>query len=81
MGGSKQPSNDVVGLLFGVQNGLEVAIVDATEALYTIEDGQLAFDGPSLVKKKELCKCSMHHLAWYEHVRRVIHSFGCVFIV
>ena len=40
MGGSQLKKNDpVVGLIFGVQNGLDVEIMDATDAVYDVVAG------------------------------------------
>lgn len=45
MGGSKLKKDDpVVGLIFGVQNGLDVQIMDGTDAIYTVENGKVILD-------------------------------------
>ena len=45
MGGSQLKRNDpVVGLIFGVQNGLDVQIMDGTDAVYNVVDGKVVLD-------------------------------------
>ena len=45
MGGSQLKKNDpVVGLIFGVQNGLDVQIMDGTDAVYDVVDGKVVLD-------------------------------------
>ena len=45
MGGSQLKKNDpVVGLIFGVQNGLDVQIMDATDAVYDVVAGKVVLD-------------------------------------
>ena len=39
-----QKDAPVVGLLFGTQKGLVVDIVDATDAIYTVQDGKVVLD-------------------------------------
>jgi hypothetical protein len=54
-GGSKMPSNSpVIGLLFGVQNGLDISIIDASDAIYEVVGGVVVLNSVEIEKKKVL---------------------------
>lgn len=69
MGGTKfRPDDPVLGFLFGVQNGLDVSIIDATEAVYEVVDGNIVLNKAKTVEKRELwTKVFATHelLGWY----------------
>jgi len=45
MGGSLfKPTDPAIGLLFGTQTGLDVEIIDATDAIYSMESGEVVLD-------------------------------------
>jgi COP9 signalosome complex subunit 6 len=70
MGGSKLPSNyPVIGLLFGIQTGLDVSIIDATDALYEVDSkGEVVLHCAEIEKKKGLWTAvyaNYEMLGWY----------------
>ena len=69
MGGTKfAPTDPVIGLLFGVQNGLEVSVIDATEAVYEMVNGRAVLNAAKVLEKRELwTKVYANHelLGWY----------------
>ena len=68
-GGSRMASNSpVIGLLFGVQNGLDISIIDATDAIYDVVGGVIILNSPEIEKKKRLFTAvfaSYELLGWY----------------
>jgi len=69
MGGTKFAKTDpVIGFLFGVQVGLEVSIIDATEAVYEMSEGRAVLNKAKTAEKRELwTKVYANHelLGWY----------------
>lgn len=70
MGGTKfRPDDPVVGFLFGVQDGLDISIIDATEAVYEVgSEGNIVLNKVKTVEKRELwTKVFANHelLGWY----------------
>lgn len=69
MGGTKfAPTDPVIGFLFGVQSGLEISIIDATEAVYEMVDGRAVLNAAKVGEKRELwTKVFANHelLGWY----------------
>ena len=69
MGGTKFASTDpVLGFLFGVQNGLEVSIIDASEAVYEMVNGKAVLNAAKVLEKRDLwTKVYANHelLGWY----------------
>lgn len=70
LGGSKTPHNaPVIGLLFGIQNGLEISIVDASDALYHVDDNNnIHFMDDEILKKIDLWTAVFNTyelLGWY----------------
>mmetsp|Transcript_52 Transcript_52/g.63 ORF Transcript_52/g.63 Transcript_52/m.63 type:complete len:306 (-) Transcript_52:403-1320(-) len=68
-GGSKMPSNSpVIGLLFGVQNGLDISIIDASDAIYEVVGGVVVLNSVEIEKKKVLMTAvftTYELLGWY----------------
>lgn len=68
-GGSRMASNSpVIGLLFGVQDGLDISIIDATDAIYDVVGGVVILNSPEIEKKKRLFTAvfaSYELLGWY----------------
>ena len=75
-GGSKMARNSpVVGLLFGVQSGLDISIIDATDAIYDVTPSSMLGGEPTIVlnsveieKKKRLWTAvyaNYELLGWY----------------
>lgn len=69
MGGTKfQPNDPVIGFLFGIQDGLDISIIDATEAVYEMIDNRAELSKEKNVEKCELwTKVFSNHelLGWY----------------
>jgi len=70
LGGSRISSTSpVIGLLFGIQNGLEISIVDASDALYDVdENNNIQFMEEEIKKKIELWTAVFNTyelLGWY----------------
>jgi COP9 signalosome complex subunit 6 len=63
------PSNSpVIGLLFGVQNGLDISIIDASDAIYEVVGGVVVLNSVEIEKKKVLMTAvftSYELLGWY----------------
>ena len=58
----------VIGLLFGIQNGLDISIIDATDAIYEVVGGEVILNSPEIEKKKRLFTAvfsSYELLGWY----------------
>lgn len=58
----------VIGLLFGIQNGLDISIIDATDAIYEIVNGQIILNNAEIEKKKRLFTsvfANYELLGWY----------------
>jgi len=58
----------ILGLLFGVQSGLEVTIFDSSEVTWIVENGEVKFDMPAVCKRKELYEAVYRNyelLGWY----------------
>jgi Maintenance of mitochondrial structure and function len=58
----------VIGLLFGIQNGLDISIIDATDAIYEVVGGEVVLNSPEIEKKKRLFTAvyaSYELLGWY----------------
>jgi Maintenance of mitochondrial structure and function len=58
----------VIGLLFGVQNGLDISIIDAADAIYDVVGGEVVLNSPEIQKKKKLFTAvyaSYELLGWY----------------
>lgn len=70
MGGSKLlPGSPVIGLLFGIQSGLNISIIDATDALYDVgPSGAVIMNMPKVVEKVRLWTAvftNFELLGWY----------------
>eukprot|EP00596_Hydrurales_sp_CCMP1899_P002542 CAMPEP_0119035040 /NCGR_PEP_ID=MMETSP1177-20130426/2023_1 /TAXON_ID=2985 /ORGANISM="Ochromonas sp, Strain CCMP1899" /LENGTH=263 /DNA_ID=CAMNT_0006992919 /DNA_START=363 /DNA_END=1154 /DNA_ORIENTATION=- len=63
------PSNSpVIGLLFGVQNGLDISIIDASDAIYEVVGGVVVLNSVEIEKKKVLMTAvftTYELLGWY----------------
>ena len=58
----------VIGLLFGIQNGLDISIIDATDAIYEVVGGEVVLNVPAIDKKKSLFTAvyaKYELLGWY----------------
>jgi COP9 signalosome complex subunit 6 len=67
-GGVPSPESKILGILFGVQEGLQVSIFDATEVSYTVTEGRIVVNHDSVDKQKQLYSAvypTYEVLGWY----------------